>query len=49
MPTEKRLALDFYKNNTIHFFLLPALMSTRWCAACTATALRDEVGWWLDL
>ena len=28
-PTEKRLALDFYKNNTLHFFLLPALCARR--------------------
>ena len=27
VPAEKRIILDFYKNNTIHFFLLPALLS----------------------
>jgi len=49
VPTEKRLALDFYKNNTIHFFLLPALMIDAMARGLHGDALRAEVGWWLDL
>lgn len=49
VPAEKRLALDFYKNNTIHFFLLPALVLDGLARGLRADALRDEVWWWLDL
>jgi glycerol-3-phosphate O-acyltransferase len=49
VPTEKRLNLDFYKNNTIHFFLLPALLTRALLAGVPAVALRAEVAWWLDL
>jgi glycerol-3-phosphate O-acyltransferase len=49
VPTEKRLSLDFYKNNTIHFFLLPALMLDGLARGLRGDALRDEVWWWLDL
>jgi len=40
--------LDFYKNNTIHFFLLAALLSRALLAGQSGAALKDEVGWWLD-
>jgi len=46
---EKRLALDFYKNNTIHFFLLPSLLSDAVCRGLDAEALRADIAWWLDL
>lgn len=49
VPVEKRLALDFYKNNTIHFFLLPALMIDAIARGLTGKTLVAEVGWWLDL
>lgn len=49
VPTEKRLALDFYKNNTIHFFLLPALLVDAMARGLRGDALRDDVAWWLDL
>ena len=49
VPTEKRLALDFYKNNTIHFFLLPALMIDAMGRGLEGEELVAEVGWWLDL
>jgi len=49
VPTEKRLGLDFYKNNTIHFFLLPALAIGGLARGLRGEALRDEVWWWLDL
>lgn len=49
VPAEKRLALDFYKNNTIHFFLLPALMVDAIGRGLEGEAVVTEVGWWLDL
>jgi len=48
VPGEKRLALDFYKNNTIHFFLLPALLLDAMARGLRGDALRDDVSWWLD-
>jgi glycerol-3-phosphate O-acyltransferase len=49
VPGEKRLALDFYKNNTIHFFLLPALLLDALCRGARDAALHEDVSWWLDL
>ncbi len=49
VPAEKRMSLDFYKNNTIHFFLLPALLSRALLMGLQGAALKDEVSWWLDL
>jgi glycerol-3-phosphate O-acyltransferase len=49
VPTEKRISLDFYKNNTIHFFLLPSLITRGLLAGVPLGALRDHVAWWLDL
>jgi glycerol-3-phosphate O-acyltransferase len=49
VPAEKRMTLDFYKNNTIHFLLLPALVTRALLAGVPAVGLRDDVLWWLDL
>jgi glycerol-3-phosphate O-acyltransferase len=49
VPTEKRLSLDFYKNNIIHFFLLPSLLSRALLAGVPEDDLRADVAWWLDL
>ncbi len=49
VPGEKRAALDFYKNNSIHFFLLPALLVDALSRGLRGAALRDDVMWWLDL
>jgi glycerol-3-phosphate O-acyltransferase len=49
VPLEKRIILDFYKNNTIHFFLLPALLSRALLMGLRGAALKDEVSWWLNL
>jgi glycerol-3-phosphate O-acyltransferase len=49
VPGERRLALDFYKNNTIHFFLLPALLSEALGRGLTGAPLLDDIGWWLEL
>lgn len=46
-PTEKRLRLDFYKNNTIHFFLLPALVVD--ALSRRVADVRADVIFWLDL
>jgi glycerol-3-phosphate O-acyltransferase len=49
VPAEKRASLDFYKNNTIHFFLVPALLVQVLRAGVRGDAIHDEVRWWLDL
>jgi glycerol-3-phosphate O-acyltransferase len=49
VPTEKRLALDFHKNNTLHFYLLPALAIDALQRGLRGEALRADVAWWLDL
>ena len=47
VPPQKRMILDFYKNNTIHFFLLPALLARGLVDGRRGAALKDEVpgGW----
>jgi glycerol-3-phosphate O-acyltransferase len=49
VPNEKRFNLDFYKNNTIHFFLLPSLLTRALLADVPRSALGAHIGWWLDL
>ncbi len=49
VPPHKRMILDFYKNNTIHFFLLPALLSRALLRGLEGAALQEDVAWWLDL
>jgi glycerol-3-phosphate O-acyltransferase len=49
VPADKRVNLDFYKNNTIHFFLLPSLLTRALLAEVPLSALREHVSWWLDL
>jgi glycerol-3-phosphate O-acyltransferase len=49
VPPAKRMNLDIYKNNTIHFFLLPALLTRALLAGVPPSGLRDHVTWWLDL
>lgn len=49
VPPQKRRTLDFYKNNTIHFFLLPALVARGLLAGLRGAALREEVSWWLEM
>ena len=46
---EKRLALDFYKNNIIHFFLVPSLVAHALRRGVPRDALEAEVWWWLEL
>jgi glycerol-3-phosphate O-acyltransferase len=49
VPGDKRINLDFYKNNTIHFFLLPSLVTRALLAEVPQDGLRAQVAWWLDL
>jgi glycerol-3-phosphate O-acyltransferase len=49
VPADKRLNLDFYKNNLIHAFLLPSLVARALCRGVETAALRDEIWWWLEL
>lgn len=48
VPAEKRMNLDFYKNNIIHFFLLPALLSRALLQGFRGPELEREILWWLD-
>ena len=49
VPASKRINFDFYKNNTIHFFLVPSLLTRALLAEVPFSALRAHIGWWLDL
>ena len=49
VPPEKRFSLDFYKNNTIHFFLVPSLLTCALLREVPIGALRAHLAWWLDL
>jgi len=49
VSADKRINLDFYKNNIIHFFLLTSLVSRALLRGVEEKALPDEVWWWLDL
>lgn len=48
-PPAKRLMLDFYKNNTLHFFLLPCLVIRALGSGAGRAEIASEVGFWLDL
>jgi len=45
----KRLALDFYKNNLIHAFVLPSLVCSALLAGKRGATLVEEVQRWLDV
>jgi len=45
----RRVALDFYKNNLIHAFLVPSLVVTCLREGVALGQLVDRVWWWLDL
>jgi glycerol-3-phosphate O-acyltransferase len=49
VPAGKRVNLDFYKNNTIHFYLVPSLLTRALLADVPSDALAREIAWWLDL
>jgi glycerol-3-phosphate O-acyltransferase len=43
------MILDFYKNNSIHFFLIPSLVAHALRRGVARADLREAVWWWLDL
>ena len=49
VPESKRLALDFYKNNLIHVFLVPSLVASGLLEGLRGESLAADVAWWLDL
>jgi glycerol-3-phosphate O-acyltransferase len=49
VSAERRLVLDFYKNNIIHFFLMPSLVAHALRRGVPPAGLEVEVWWWLDL
>ncbi len=49
LPSEKRMTLDFYKNNTIHFYLFPALVIRALRQGVPVADVNADVGWWLEL
>ncbi|MFM7734731.1 MAG: hypothetical protein ACKPBU_01975, partial [Alphaproteobacteria bacterium] len=49
VPVEKRNMLDFYKNNSIHFFLFPSLVAHAGLRGLDRAQLKEELWWWLEL
>jgi len=49
VPVAKRKVIDFYKNNTIHFFLLPSLLAHAYLRGVSRAELKEELWWWLNL
>lgn len=45
----RRMALDFYKNNLIHAFLVPSLVVTCLREGAGRETLVERVWWWLEL
>ena len=45
----KRLALDFYKNNLIHAFVIPSLITFCLLHGIHEDELEEQVWWWLEL
>ncbi|HSD10003.1 MAG TPA: 1-acyl-sn-glycerol-3-phosphate acyltransferase [Candidatus Binatia bacterium] len=49
VPDEKRINLDFYKNNSIHWFLVLSLVAHALARGVSRDALKDDLWWWLEL
>jgi glycerol-3-phosphate O-acyltransferase len=45
----RRRALDFYRNGILHFLVTPSFMARRLLAGTTASELREDLSFWLDL
>lgn len=45
----RRVACDFYKNNLIHAFLVPSLVTFCLLAGMRRESWLEEIAWWLDL
>ncbi len=46
---KKRCALDFYKNNIVHFLVVPSILSQAIQRGITRTELWKELFWWVHL
>ncbi|MGH7858324.1 MAG: 1-acyl-sn-glycerol-3-phosphate acyltransferase, partial [Candidatus Binatia bacterium] len=46
---EKRINLDFYKNNSIHLYVVLALLSHGLLGGVDRARLKEDLWWWLDL
>ncbi|MBI2962561.1 MAG: 1-acyl-sn-glycerol-3-phosphate acyltransferase [Deltaproteobacteria bacterium] len=49
VPDDKRINLDFYKNNSIHLFVLLSLVAHALRRRVPRERLTDDLWWWLDL
>jgi len=49
VPPERRLSLDFYKNNSVHWLLVPSLVSSLLLQGHDPGSLAEPLGEWLDL
>jgi len=49
VPDDKRINLDFYKNNSIHLFVVLSLVAQAILSGVPRDGLKDELWWWLDL
>ena len=49
VPDDKRINLDFYKNNAIHLFVVLSLVSHGLLRRVGEPRLQEEMWWWLDL
>lgn len=45
----KRRALDLYRNAIVHYLVTPSFLARRLLAGGTVEALREDLGFWLDL
>jgi len=49
VPDDKRINLDFYKNNSIHLFVVLSLVAHALLRGVGREQLRDDMWWWLEL
>lgn len=50
VPPERRVSLDFYRNNSLHWFLVPSLLSAELLAGGSGPdGVEAAVDFWLDL
>ena len=45
----RRRALDFYRNGILHFLVTPSFMGRCLLVGTTASEVREDLGFWLDL
>lgn len=49
VPDDKRINLDFYKNNSIHLYVTASLLSHSLLRGVERERLKEDLWWWLDL